>query len=138
MTPPTVGSKHPPASEWETAFGVERQRTPRIAFLVTGAQGGSIAADFALAGLNVTMIDQWPAHTESVCRNGITVNLPTRTINSKVPALHLCQVAEIREPFDLVIMVVRAYDRRWVRCTPGPSPVSRRWPGSSATPAASR
>jgi 2-dehydropantoate 2-reductase len=86
---------------------------PRIAFLGTGAQGASIAADFALAGPDVTFIDQWPAHVEAIRANGITVNLPTRTINARVPALHLCQVAEIRQPFDLVFLVVKAYDTTW-------------------------
>ena len=85
----------------------------RIAFLGTGAQGASIAADFALAGLDVTYIDQWPDHVEAIRENGITVNLPSRTINVAVPALHLCQVAEIKEPFDVVFLVVKAYDTRW-------------------------
>ncbi len=86
---------------------------PRIAFLGTGAQGASIAADFALAQLDVTFIDQWPAHVEAIRANGITVNLPTRTINARVPALHLCEVAEIRQPFDLIFLVVKAYDTSW-------------------------
>lgn len=85
----------------------------RIAFLGTGAQGASIAADFALAGLDVTFIDQWPAHIEAIRANGITVNLPSRTINAKVPALHLCQVAEVKQPFDLIFLVVKAYDTTW-------------------------
>ena len=88
-------------------------KSPRIAFLGTGAQGASIAADFALAGLDVTFIDQWPAHVEAIRANGITVNQPTRTINARVPALHLCQVAEIRQPFDLIFLVVKAYDTTW-------------------------
>ncbi|MCI5074030.1 2-dehydropantoate 2-reductase N-terminal domain-containing protein [Oricola sp.] len=91
----------------------ETTRDPRIAFLGTGAQGASIAADFALAGLDVTLIDQWPAHVEAIRENGITVNLPTRTINAKAPALHLCEVAEVKEPFDIVFLVVKAYDTRW-------------------------
>ncbi|MBI1171967.1 hypothetical protein GC209_11235 [bacterium] len=86
---------------------------PRIAFLGAGAQGASIAADFALAGLDVTIIDQWPAHVEAIRRDGITVNLPKRTINARPPALHLCQVAEVKVPFDLVFLVVKAYDTRW-------------------------
>lgn len=86
---------------------------PRIAFLGTGAQGASIATDFALAGLDVTFIDQWPAHVEAIREKGITVNLPTRQIHARVPALHLCQIAEIKEPFDLVFLVVKAYDTRW-------------------------
>jgi 2-dehydropantoate 2-reductase len=88
-------------------------KNPRIAFLGTGAQGASIAADFALAGLDVTFIDQWPAHVEAMRADGITVNLPTRQIHAKVKALHLCEVAEVKEPFDLVFLVVKAYDTRW-------------------------
>ena len=86
---------------------------PRIAFLGTGAQGASIAADFAAAGLDVTFIDQWPDHIEAIRKNGITVNLPKRQFNVKVTALHLCQVAEIKQLFDLVFVVVKAYDTKW-------------------------
>lgn len=91
----------------------ERENGPRIAFLGTGAQGASIAADFALAGLDVTFIDQWPDHIEAIRKNGITVNLPSHTINAKVTALHLCQIAEVKVPFDLVFLVVKAYDTKW-------------------------
>lgn len=90
-----------------------QKQGPRIAFLGTGAQGASIAADFAAAGLNVTFIDQWPAHIEAIRENGITVNLPTRSFNVRVPALHLCQVAEVKQPFDLIFLVVKAYDTLW-------------------------
>ena len=87
---------------------------PKIAFVGTGAQGASIGADFALAGHNVTFIEQWPAHVEAIRANGITVNLPTRTINARVPVLHFCQVAEIKHSFDLIFLVVKAYDTKWV------------------------
>jgi len=86
---------------------------PRIAFIGTGAQGASIAADFVLAGLDVTFIDQWPAHVEAMRENGIAVNLPTRTLHTPVKAMHLCEIAEIKVPFDVVFMVVKAYDTRW-------------------------
>jgi 2-dehydropantoate 2-reductase len=86
---------------------------PRVAFLGTGAQGASIAADFAAAGVDVTFIDQWPAHIEAIREKGITVNLPKRKFNVKVNALHLCEVAEIKEPFDIVFLVVKAYDTKW-------------------------
>ena len=72
-----------------------------------------IAADFAAAGLDVTLIDQWPEHVEAIRKNGITVNLPKRKFNVKVPTLHLCQVAEIKQPFDIVFLVVKAYDTKW-------------------------
>ena len=87
---------------------------PKVAFVGTGAQGASIGADFALAGFDVTFIEQWPAHVEAIREKGITVNLPARTINARVPALHFCQVAEIKEKFDLIFLVVKAYDTKWV------------------------
>ena len=86
---------------------------PRIAFIGTGAQGASIAADFTVAGLDVTFIDQWPAHVEAMRVNGLTVNLPARRIHTRVKALHLCEIAEITVPFDVIFMVVKAYDTRW-------------------------
>ncbi|NYT33660.1 2-dehydropantoate 2-reductase [Rhizobium sp. WYCCWR 11128] len=85
----------------------------KIAFVGTGAQGASIGADFALAGLDVTFIDQWPEHVAAMRAHGITINMPRRSINANVRTLHLCQVAELRERFDIVFLVVKAYDTRW-------------------------
>lgn len=85
----------------------------RIAIAGTGAQGASIGADLVLAGLNVTFIEQWPEHVIAMREHGITVNMPTRSINARVRALHLCQVAELRERFDVVFVVVKAYDTLW-------------------------
>ncbi len=87
--------------------------SPRIAVLGTGAQGASAGADFAQAGYDVTFIEQWPAHVEAIRANGITVNFPSRSINVKVPALHLCQAAEVKGKFDLVFIVMKAYDTKW-------------------------
>lgn len=87
--------------------------TRRIAFIGTGAQGASVAADFVMAGFDVTLIDQWPAHVEAMRANGLTVNMPDRVLHTPVKALHLCEIAEIKQPFDLIFMVVKAYDTRW-------------------------
>ena len=89
------------------------KKNQRIAFVGTGAQGASIACDFVRAGLDVTFIDQWPAHVEAMRTNGLTVNLPTRQIHAEVKALHLCEVAEVKKLFDVVFLVVKAYDTRW-------------------------
>jgi len=93
---------------------MSKAENPKIAFVGTGAQGASIGADFALAGFDVTFIEQWPAHVEAIREKGITVNLPAHTINAKVPVFHFCQVAEIKEKFDLIFLVVKAYDSKWV------------------------
>ena len=94
---------------------MDQQETvrPRIAFLGTGAQGASIGADFVQAGHDVTFVEQWPDHVEAIRKHGITVNLPTRSFNVQVPALHLCQLAEVKQPFDIVFVVMKAYDTKW-------------------------
>lgn len=86
----------------------------KIAFLGTGAQGSGIGADLIRAGLDVTFIEQWPAHVEAMRARGVEVRLPNETVVTPVPmALHLCQVAELREKFDIVFLVMKAYDARW-------------------------
>lgn len=87
--------------------------SPKIAFVGTGANGAGIAADLTRAGLDVTFIEQWPAHVEAMRERGITVVMPDRTENTRVEVRHLCEVAELREPFDIVFIVVKAYDTRW-------------------------
>jgi 2-dehydropantoate 2-reductase len=88
--------------------------SPRYAFVGTGANGASIGADLIRAGLDVTFIEQWPAHVEAMRTNGLTVHLPDRTEVTEVNALHLCQVAELRGTFDVVFISVKTYDTRWV------------------------
>ncbi|MGO1543253.1 MAG: ketopantoate reductase family protein [Gulosibacter sp.] len=87
----------------------------KIAVLGTGANGASIGADFIRAGIDVTFIDQWPAHVEAMKANGLTVRLPDGSEeHSVVNALHLCEVAELRDPFDFVFVSTKTYDTRWV------------------------
>lgn len=85
----------------------------RIAFVGTGAQGAGIGADLTRAGLDVTFIEQWPAHVEAMRERGIEVRFPGHTEVTPVTALHLCEVATLREPFDIVFLLVKAYDTRW-------------------------
>ena len=86
----------------------------RIAVVGTGANGASIGADLIRAGLDVTFIEQWPAHVEAMRANGLTVHLPDETQVTPVEAYHLCQVAELRTTFDVVFTSVKTYDTRWV------------------------
>lgn len=86
----------------------------RIAVLGTGANGAGIGADLVRAGHDVTFIEQWPAHVEAMRRHGVRVEMPDRAAQvTPVTAHHLCEVAELRDPFDLVFVLVKAYDTRW-------------------------
>ncbi|MEU6537129.1 2-dehydropantoate 2-reductase [Streptomyces sp. NPDC047000] len=85
----------------------------KIAILGTGANGASVGADLTRAGLDVTLIEQWPANVEAMRAHGITVETPDGTTRTPVRAIHLCDVATLRERFDVVFLVVKAYDTRW-------------------------
>lgn len=86
----------------------------KIAILGAGAQGAGIGTSMLRAGWDVTFIEQWPAHVEAMNARGIQVRLPTETLTTPVRALHLCEVATLREKFDMVFVGVKAYDTRWV------------------------
>ena len=85
----------------------------KVAIVGTGANGASIGADLTRAGEDVVFIEQWPAHVEAMRANGVTVNLPDRSVTTDVRTLHLCEVATLREQFDVVLLLVKAYDTRW-------------------------
>jgi choline dehydrogenase-like flavoprotein len=85
----------------------------KIAVVGTGANGASIGADLTRAGLDVTFIEQWPAHVEAMRKGGIRIEMPDETLVTPVRAFHVCEVATLREAFDIVLIVVKAYDTRW-------------------------
>jgi 2-dehydropantoate 2-reductase len=85
----------------------------KIAILGSGANGAAIGADLTEAGLDVVLVDQWPAHVEAMRRQGVRIEMPERTLEVAVDARHLCEVAAMRERFDLVLILVKAYDTRW-------------------------
>ena len=85
----------------------------KIAVVGSGANGTSIGVDLVRAGQDVTLIDQWPAHVEAMRQQGATIEMPEETIVQEVNALHLCEVCTLKERFDVVLVVTKAYDARW-------------------------
>ena len=85
----------------------------RIAVMGTGASGASIGADLTRAGLDVTFIEQWPSHVEAMRANGIRIEMPEQTLTTPVRVFNVCEAASLRETFDIVLIVVKAYDTRW-------------------------
>lgn len=79
-----------------------------------GANGAAVGADLTRAGLDVTLIEQWPPHVEEMRANGVRVELdPGDVETTPVRVHHFCEVAELREPFDVVLLLVKAYDTPW-------------------------
>jgi 2-dehydropantoate 2-reductase len=85
----------------------------KIAVLGTGANGSCVAADLTNAGLDVVLIDQWPAHVEAMRAKGLHITLRQGEIHAKVRAHHLCDLAGMRQTFDVVFLLTKAYDTRW-------------------------
>jgi len=85
----------------------------KIAVLGTGANGASIAADLTNAGLDVVLIEQWPAHVEAMRENGVRIEMPEETVTTPVRAYHLCEVCTFDEKFDVVLLLMKAYDTPW-------------------------
>ncbi len=82
--------------------------------LGAGAIGSSIAADLTQAGLDVTVIDQWPAHVEAMKSAGLRVTMTDNDVQTAVRALHLCDLASTALEFDIVFLAVKSNDHRWM------------------------
>lgn len=85
----------------------------RIAVLGSGANGASIGADLTAAGHDVTLIEQWPEHVRAMRADGLRIELPDETLHVRVEARDLCEVATFTRPFDVVLLLMKAYDARW-------------------------
>jgi 2-dehydropantoate 2-reductase len=99
-------------------LGYARAVSERIAVVGAGANGAAVGADLTRAGLDVTLIEQWPPHVEAMRANGVRVEVQgpdgaTEVETTPVRVHHLCEVAELRERFDAVMLLVKAYDTRW-------------------------
>ncbi|MGY9001685.1 MAG: ketopantoate reductase family protein [Rhodospirillales bacterium] len=87
----------------------------KIAVLGAGSTGGCVGADLAEAGLDVTIIDQWPAHVDTMKENGLHIQFPEEDLKVPVTAWHLCELAEHVPEFDVIFLSVKSNDTRW--CT---------------------
>ena len=85
----------------------------KIAVLGTGANGSSVAADLVRNGFDVTLVDQWAEHVEAMRANGLTIRIREEEVHVEVDAWHLSDLAERQPEFDIVFLLVKAYDTRW-------------------------
>jgi 2-dehydropantoate 2-reductase len=95
----------------ETA--TENKAMSRVAVLGAGANGASIGADLTKAGVDVVLIDQWPEHVFAMRERGLRIEMGEHTLHLPVRAHNLCDVCTFTAPFDIVLLVTKAYDTRW-------------------------
>lgn len=85
----------------------------KIAVMGAGAIGASIGAYLTEAGHDVTLIDQWSDHVETMKREGLKLSDRDRNFAVPVKALHLSDVSGVQDKFDIVFLSVKSYDTRW-------------------------
>lgn len=86
----------------------------KIAVLGTGANGSSTSANLIQAGYDVVMIDQWAAHVEAIRENGLLIKMPDEELHVHPRAYHLSDVCTLNEKYDIVFLMAKAYDTRWL------------------------
>ena len=87
---------------------------PRIGIIGAGAVGCVVGGLLTEAGVDVTLVDQWPEHVEAMRREGLRLSIAghgDRTV--PVTALHISELQSVDEPFDLAFVAVKSYDTEW-------------------------
>jgi 2-dehydropantoate 2-reductase len=91
--------------------------TKRIAVVGAGALGGYVGGTLAHLGHDVTLIDAWPEHVETIRARGLELDGVTpeeRFVVRKAKTLHLTEVQSLaRAPVDVAMISVKSYDTRW-------------------------
>ena len=85
----------------------------KVAVVGSGANGASIGADLTKAGFDVTLIEQWPEHVAKMRADGVRIEMPDETLHTPVRVFNLCDVCTFTEQFDIVLVLMKAYDTRW-------------------------
>ena len=89
----------------------------RIAVVGAGALGGYVGGSLAHLGHDVTLIDAWPEHIETIRARGLELDGVTpeeRFTVRKAKTMHLTEVQSLaRAPVDIGFVAVKSYDTRW-------------------------
>jgi 2-dehydropantoate 2-reductase len=85
----------------------------RIGIVGAGAIGCVVGGMLTRAGRDVTLLDQWPEHVETLKRDGLQLSGTIGEHRIPVRALHLHEAQRITEPFDAVFVAVKSYDTEW-------------------------
>ena len=85
----------------------------RIVFMGPGAVGSYVGAYLVKNGEDVTFIDMWPEHVETMRRQGLRASGSQGDFTVPVNAMHLTDAQNITEPFDYAFVTMKSYDTEW-------------------------
>jgi 2-dehydropantoate 2-reductase len=87
----------------------------RIAIVGAGALGGYVGGSLAHLGHDVTLIDPWPEHVETIRARGLELDGVTpeeRFTVIKAKILHITEVQSMK-PVDVAMVAMKSYDTAW-------------------------
>ena len=91
---------------------------PRIVMMGAGALGGYVGAHLALAGHDVTLVDFWHDHIETIRKNGVQLSglTPEETFSVPVKTMHLHEVSSMAKQglIDIAFVSMKSYDTDWI------------------------
>jgi 2-dehydropantoate 2-reductase len=90
----------------------------RIAVIGAGAIGSIVGGLLTKAGHDVTLVDQWPEHVETMKRDGLRLSGTCGEHRIPVRALHIHELQTVREPFEAIFVAVKGYDTEWATALP--------------------
>src|ERR1700758_1392710 len=89
----------------------------RIAVIGAGAIGGYTGGHLAHNGFDVTLIDPWPEHIETIRKDGLAIEGVTQEeyVCAKPKTMHLTEVQDLakQKPIDIAMVAVKSYDTEW-------------------------
>jgi 2-dehydropantoate 2-reductase len=86
----------------------------KLAFMGAGAVGSYIGGHFSRHGADVTLIDPWPDHIDTIKRDGLHLEGTQGEYLVHPKALHLHEVQSLfKDPVDIAFVCVKSYDTIW-------------------------
>ncbi len=91
--------------------------TKRIAIVGAGALGGYVGGWLAHHGHDVTFIDPWPEHVETIRARGLELDglsPEEKLLVKKAKAIHITEAQSLaRSPIDVAMVAMKSYDTLW-------------------------
>ena len=85
----------------------------RIGIIGAGAIGCVVGGLLTKAGHDVTLVDQWPEHIETMKQRGLRLSGTCGEHTIPVKALHIHELQGVAAPFEAVFVAVKSYDTEW-------------------------
>ena len=89
----------------------------RIVVVGAGAIGGYTGGNLAHNGFDVTLVDPWPEHIETIRKDGLSLEgiTPEESVVARPKTLHLTEVQKLAKerPIDIAFVSMKSYDTEW-------------------------